>query len=80
MPYQPGRIWVVLSHTMAPQVIGKGTDTRGLGRWDWKILQGKKQAVAILTVYLPCKPSLSGVQTVYEQHTRVLPILSDPRS
>ena len=33
MPYQPGGIRVVLSHTMAPRVIGKGADTRWRGRW-----------------------------------------------
>ena len=33
--------------------------------------------VIILSAYQLCKPSSSGVQTVYEQHARLLPILSD---
>ena len=70
---------VVLSYTMVPRVIDKGVDTRGLGRWIWTKLQGKEQAVTILSAYRPCKPSSSRVQTVYEQHTRALLVLSDPK-
>ena len=80
IPYQPGGTGVVLSHTMEPRVIGKVDDTWGLGRWVWTRLQGKEHTVIILSAYWPCKPSSSGVQTVYEQHTISLPILSDPRT
>ena len=65
---------------MAPLMIGKGADIRGIGRWAWKILQDKAQLVTVLSVYRPCKPFSSGVQTVYEQHTRALIILSDSRT
>ena len=65
---------------MAPRVIGKGAIIRGLGRWTWTRLQGKTQAVTVLSAYRPYKPSSSCVQTVYEQHARVLPVLSDPRT
>ena len=65
---------------MAPRMIGQGADIRGLGRWAWTRLQGKAQAVTVLSAYRPCKPSSSGVQTVYEQHARALPVLSDPRT
>ena len=64
----------ILSHTMTSRMIGKGADIRGLGRWAWTGLQGKTQAVTVLSVYRPCKPSSSGVQTV------ALPVLSDPRT
>ena len=57
MPYQPGRTGVVLSHTMALRVIDKGADTWGLGRWARTRLQGKAQAVIILSAYRPCIPS-----------------------
>ena len=36
--------------------------------------------MTVLSAYRPCKPSSSGVQTVYEQHARALPVLSDPRT
>ena len=77
IPYQSRGTGIILSYTMAPWVIGKGADTRGLGRWAWTRLQGKAQTVTILSAYRPCKPSSSGVHTVYEQHARALPILSD---
>ena len=80
LSYQSGGIGVVLSHIMAPRVIGKGADIRGLGRWVWTRLQGKAQAVTTISAYRPCKPSSSGVKTVYEQHARELPVLSDPRT
>ena len=63
----------MLSYTMAPRVIDNGVDTRGLGRCIWTRLQGKEQAVTILSAYRPCKPSSSRVQTLYEQHARVDP-------
>ena len=80
LPYQPGGTGVILSHTMAPRVIGQGADIRGLGRWARTRLQGKTQAVTVLSAYRPCKQSSSGVQIVYEHHARVLPVLSDPRT
>ena len=79
MPYQPGGTGIVLLYTMTPRVIDKGADSRGIGHWGWSRLQGKEQAVATMIVYHPCKPSSSAGQTVYEQHARALPILSDPR-
>ena len=33
MMYQPGVTGIALSNTIAPRVIGQGTDTRGIGRW-----------------------------------------------
>ena len=34
----------------------------------------------MISVYLPYKPSTAGIQTVYEQHARVLPLDQEPRS
>ena len=79
LPYQPGGTGLILSHTMVPRMIGKGADIRGLGRWSWTRLQGKTKAVTVLSAYRPYKLSSSGVQTVYEQHARALPVLSDSR-
>ena len=42
---------------MALRVIDKGADTWGLGRWARTRLQGKAQAVIILSAYRPCIPS-----------------------
>ena len=64
--YQPWGTCVVLSHTMVPRVIGKCTDTRGLGCWAWTSLQGKEQAVAILSAYRPC---VNRPHQVYTQFT-----------
>ena len=80
VPYQPGGVGVILTNTLSPRVIGKGTDPTGLGRWAWTRLRGKERAVTMLSAYRPCKPSTAGIQTVYEQHARVLPLYQEPRS
>ena len=41
-------------------------------------LQGKYKTVTILSVYLPCTLSSSGVKSVYEQHAYILPIQYEP--
>ena len=64
---------------MVPRVIGTGNDKRGLGRWAWTRLRGKDRAITIISAYRPCKPSTSGVQTVYQQHLRALPVHQEPR-
>ena len=80
VPYQPGGVGVILTNTLSPRVIGKGKDSTGLGRWTWTRLRGKERAVTMLSAYRPCKPSTAGIQTVYEQHARVLPLTQEPRS
>lgn len=79
MPYKSGGTGVVSSHTMEPRVISIGNDKRCLGRWAWIWLQGKDKAVTIMLAYRPYIPSLSGVQIVYEQNSRTLPIQCDLR-
>ena len=64
---------------MAPRVIGMCKDTRGLGRWAWTNLRAKERAIMIIPAYRPCKPFTVGVQTVYEQHARSLPVHQEPR-
>ena len=71
---------MLLTNTLSPRVIGKGKDSTGLGRWTWTRLRGKERAVTMISAYRPCKPSTAGIQTVYEQHTRVLPLAQEPRS
>ena len=80
VPYQPGGVGVLLTNTLSPRVIGKGKDPTGLGRWTWTRLRGKERAVTMISAYRPCKPSTAGIQTVYEQHARVLPLAQEPRS
>ena len=80
MSYQPGGVDGVLSHSMTPRVISAGNDKRGLGRWTWTQLQGKNKVVTIMSVYRPFQSSSLGVQIVYEQHARTLPIQYEPRS
>ena len=71
---------MILTNTLSPRVIGKGKDPTGLGRWTWTRLRGKERAVTMISAYRPCKPSTAGIQTVYEQHARVLLLTQEPRS
>ena len=71
---------MILTNTMSPRVIGKGKDPTGLGRWTWTRLRGKDRAVTMISAYRSCKPSTVGIQTVYEQHARALPLDQEPRS
>ena len=71
---------MILTNTLSPRVIGQGKDPTGLGRWTWTRSRGKERAVTMISAYRPCKPSTAGIQTVYEQHARVLPLTQEPRS
>ena len=79
IPYQPGEVGVILKNTMSPRVIGMGKDPTGLGRWTLTRLRGKDRAVTMFSAYRPCKPSTTGIQTVYEQQAQVLPLDQEPR-
>ena len=78
-PYEPGGTGVVLSQTMAPHVIRMRKDKVGLGRWAWTRLRGKERVITIISAYRPCKPSTTGVQTLYVQHARSLSVNQEPR-
>ena len=71
---------MILTDNMAHRVIETGKDSIELGRWTWIRLQEKNRYVTLLLVYRPCKPSISGIHTIYERHARILPLNQEPIS
>jgi hypothetical protein len=68
---QHGGTFALAFGTLAHRVIETGTDSRGLGRYNWMLLRGRAgHRARLLTVYVPCRSSRRGQSTVMAQQHR----------
>ena len=69
--FQPGGVSITSIDTITHRCIGNGVDESGLGRWAWQLFRGKDEiTIRTIVAYRPCKPSVAGPSTAYNQQRR----------
>lgn len=71
--YQPGGMSLVLQNNLTGAIDSTNSDARGLGRWTYCILNGRKNhKLVIITAYRLSHDSIPGDDTIYAQQYRLL--------
>jgi hypothetical protein len=76
---QYGGVGMVATGETKHQILSRGKDPTGMGRWVWMRMEGKANLhVRLVTAYRPCESG--GTSTVFQQHSRALAKKGDFRN